>query len=101
MAIVLNMVQINGLATSLPPYVFAAKNVAACLEVRPDQGLFGQYVRQRQQQSGSNPLPEAPPQSAWPVFASQFKSLLIFILAGAAILAAFVGNLKDVLVISV
>ncbi|MGX6564807.1 calcium-translocating P-type ATPase, PMCA-type [Cupriavidus necator] len=89
----------NDLAKNLPPYALAAENVAARLEVRPDDGLSDQHVQQRQQQYGRNQLPEAPPRSGWSVFASQFKSLLILILVGAAILAAFVGNLKDALVI--
>ena len=81
------------------PHTLAAEEVAARLEVRPDLGLSGQHARQRRVQYGPNRLPEAPPRSAWLVFFGQFKSILILILIGAALLAALIGNVKDAVVI--
>ena len=81
------------------PHTLAAEEVAARLEVRPDLGLSGQHARQRRVQYGLNRLPEAPPRSAWLVFFGQFKSILILILIGAALLSALIGSVKDAFVI--
>lgn len=59
--------------------------------IRTDMGLSAEQVRQRKEQYGPNQLPEAPPRSAWRVFFSQFKSILILILIGAALLAALMA----------
>ena len=99
MTLVDQMAKMNDLSASGPPFALTAVDVAACLEVQLDAGLSDQDVHQRQQQFGRNQLPEAPPRSALAAFVSQFKSVLTLILVGAATLAAFVGNLKDALVI--
>lgn len=80
-------------------HALAADHLAVRYAVRPDSGLTQRQVAQRRAQSGPNRLPEAPPRSSWAVFLSQFKSILILILLGAAVLAALIGNLKDALVI--
>jgi Ca2+-transporting ATPase len=77
----------------------AADEVAARLQVQPQAGLGLDEVKTRRKRYGANRLPEAPPRSAWLVFFSQFKSILILILIGAALLAALIGNAKDALVI--
>ena len=82
-----------------PPHTLAAAEVAARLEVRPDFGLTSAQARLRNAQCGPNRLPEAPTRSAWLVFFGQFKSILILILIGAALLAALIGNVKDAVVI--
>jgi P-type Ca2+ transporter type 2C len=82
-----------------PPHTLAPEEVAAHLEVRPNVGLTGAQVKRRQVQYGPNRLPEAPPRSAWRVFFGQFKSILILILIGAALLAALIGNVKDAVII--
>ena len=81
------------------PHALAADDIAMHLDVRMDMGLSAEQVRQRKEHYGPNQLPEAPPRSAWWVFFSQFKSILILILIGAALLAALIGNIKDALVI--
>jgi Ca2+-transporting ATPase len=40
-----------------------------------------------------------PPRSGWRVFFGQFKSILILVLIGAAMLAALIGNVKDAVII--
>lgn len=80
-------------------HVLAAEVVAAHLNVNVDTGLSPADAMQRVVRDGPNRLPEPPPRSAWLVFAGQFKSVLILILFGAASLAAFIGNIKDALVI--
>ena len=81
------------------PHTLAAEEVAARLDVRSNFGLTSEQARQRRVQYGPNRLPEAPPRSAWLVFFGQFKSILILILIGAALLAALIGNVKDAVII--
>ena len=80
-------------------HMLAGHDVAAKLEVELETGLKPDQVIRRTKQYGPNLLPDAPLRSPWLVFASQFKSILILILIGAASLAALIGNTKDALVI--
>jgi Ca2+-transporting ATPase len=94
------MVQKTRDSSTLPevvaaPHTLAVEEVAAHLGVQPDFGVTGQQARERREQYGPNRLPEAPPRSAWLVFFGQFKSILILILIGAALLSALVGSVKD------
>jgi len=97
------VLQVSGPSTSsvlvAPTHTRAAEEVAARLGVRPDNGLTPDQASARRVQYGLNRLPETPPRSAWLVFFGQFKSILILILIGAALLAALVGNVKDAVVI--
>ena len=81
------------------PHVLSSDDLAVRLDVRTASGLSHEQVRERTERYGPNRLPEAPPRSAWLVFLSQFQSILILILIGAALLAALIGNGKDALVI--
>ena len=81
------------------PYLFAADEVASCLQVDVAQGLTADQLEQRIGQYGPNQLPEGQQRSAWSVFLAQFKSVMILVLIGAAVLSAVIGNLKDALVI--
>lgn len=85
----------------LSPHTQPTEEVAGILGVQPDAGLSSATATQRYQQYGPNRLTEAPPRSPWSVFFGQFKSILILILIGAAVLAAFIGNVKDAVVIFV
>jgi Ca2+-transporting ATPase len=81
------------------PHTQTAEELTARLEVRPEVGLSSTQARQRYSQYGPNRLSEAATRSAWTVFFGQFKSILILILIGAALLAALIGNIKDAVVI--
>lgn len=81
------------------PHTLAAEDLATRLDVRSNFGLTSEQARQRWVQYGPNRLPEAPPRSAWLVLFGQFKSILILILIGAALLAALIGNVKDAVII--
>jgi Ca2+-transporting ATPase len=74
---------------------------ARALGVDPARGLKGAEVGARLERHGENRLTEKPPRSQWLLLADQFKSLLILVLIGAAVLAGFVGDLKDAAVILV
>lgn len=62
-------------------------------------GLSQADVESRQDEYGLNRLDEKPPEPAWHLLLSQFKSVLIFVLIGAAILATLIGDIKDGVVI--
>jgi Ca2+-transporting ATPase len=64
-------------------------------------GLTGNAARQRLADHGPNRLAERAPRPAWLKFLDQFKSLLILILLGAAVLAGAIGDIKDAIVIGV
>ena len=81
-----------------------AWSVARCLEqlaVDPAAGLGGDEVTRRLARHGANRLAENPPRPAWLKFLDQFRSLLVLILIGAALLAGAIGDLKDAIVIGV
>jgi Ca2+-transporting ATPase len=71
------------------------------LEVAPDTGLLQAQVAVRLQRHGPNRLAEKPPRPAWLKFLDQFRSVLIGILIGAALLAGLIGDIKDAAVIAV
>ena len=80
-------------------HAMSAGDLANQLNVQPAMGLAAGEALQRKNQFGPNQLPNPPQRQAWQVFAAQFKSILILILAGASGLSALIGNLKDALVI--
>ncbi|MEZ5179134.1 MAG: cation-transporting P-type ATPase [Acidimicrobiales bacterium] len=64
-------------------------------------GLSTAEAADRLRTHGPNRLTEAPGRPAWRVFVDQFRNLLVIVLIAAAVLAGLVGDLKDVVVISV
>ena len=77
------------------PHTMAADAVAAMIEVRPDAGLTNAQAAERLAYYGPNTLPAGETRPPWLVFLGQFKSILILILIGAALLAALIGSGKD------
>lgn len=86
-------------AISATAHTMTASDVVAQLHAAPTAGLNAQEALRRQTRFGSNQLPAAPPRRASNVFAAQFKSVLILILAAASGLSALIGNFKDAAVI--
>jgi len=70
------------------PIDVIADQLATHLEI----GLNAEEVARRQVQEGPNELPEAPPPSLLILFFSQFSSLIVWVLVGAAIVS---GLLED------
>ena len=85
---------------SLLPYAESATDTSRRLDVHPEQGLALEVVAARAREFGANNLPTVPPRSAWRVLASQFSSVLVLVLLGAAVLSAAIGNRKDAIVIA-
>lgn len=71
------------------------------LETDPARGLSVEEARARLLRVGENRLAEAARRAPWQAFLDQFKSLLILVLIGAAILAGAIGDLVDAAVILV
>ena len=81
-----------------------AKKPERCLEqltCNPDAGLSSEEVQRRLTEYGANRLAEKAPRPAWLKFVDQFKSLLVLILIGAAVLAGAIGDIKDAVVIGI
>lgn len=88
----------SGMTEALP-HALSAEEVAARLEVAAAQGLAQEQIAPRRSHYGPNQLPAGEKRTAWSVFLSQFKSVMILVLIGAAVLSAAIGNVKDAAVI--
>jgi Ca2+-transporting ATPase len=87
-----------------PDTAWHARSTAEVLrqiESDPTRGLTADVAQHRLTSHGPNRLAEKPPRPAWRKFLDQFRSLLILILLGAAVLAGAIGDLKDAIVIAV
>ena len=69
------------------PHALASKNVVIHLNSDVEFGLEKTQVEERIKQFGKNEIPLKRPKTKWRIFAEQFLNAIIYILAGAAILA--------------
>ena len=60
-----------------------------------DGGLSAHEAQQRLQREGSNELPEAPPLSLVKLFFSQFTSVIVWVLIGAAVISGLLEDWLD------
>jgi P-type Ca2+ transporter type 2C len=77
------------------PYSKSVEIVAKELETDLKIGLSTHEAEKRLKQYGPNILKEEPPKSAFLIFASQFKSILITILIIASLLSFLLGDAVD------
>ncbi len=63
-------------------------------------GIETAEADRRRREAGTNRLPERPPPSLWAVVFAQLRGFLNLILIAAAVLAGFVGDLKDAILIA-
>jgi Ca2+-transporting ATPase len=82
-------------------YALEPAVVAERMEVDPATGLSNAEVAERLERHGPNALAESERRPAWLRFLDQFNDTLVFILIGAAILSAAVGDMKDPIVIAI
>jgi Ca2+-transporting ATPase len=75
--------------------------VAELLGVDPLVGLDDVEVDDRRARTGPNRLAEPPARTQWAVFLDQFRSGIVYVLAGAGLLAGLLGDIKDLVVIFV
>jgi Ca2+-transporting ATPase len=80
-------------------WVMSPEEVASSLESDLTKGLTSAEAARRLSQHGYNQLQEAPGRSPVKVFLDQFKSFLIWVLIGAAIVSGFLGEWVDALAI--
>lgn len=76
-------------------------DAAGRLGVEPSTGLSEVEAADRLEHHGPNRLDEPEPRPAWRRFLDQFDNVLVYILVGAAVLSAAVGDLKDPIVIGI
>ncbi|MFO7999538.1 MAG: cation-transporting P-type ATPase [Bacteroidales bacterium] len=69
------------------PYLIPFDELAENLSVDPNKGLSDQEAGSRLKQYGKNKLKEHKKRSIWQILLSQIQSPVIYLLAGAAILA--------------
>jgi Ca2+-transporting ATPase len=69
--------------------------VMKALGVDPEQGLSQAAVKKRRQQAGPNRLREAKQRSLLHIWIAQFRSVVVALLSGAAVLAFAFGKIKE------
>jgi P-type Ca2+ transporter type 2C len=84
-----------------PWYQLDGGEASRRLTVDPQAGLDHDEVTRRRHEWGLNRLDEPPERPKWLRFLDQFRSGIVYVLIGAAVLAALVGDLKDPIVIAV
>ncbi|MGB7873878.1 MAG: cation-transporting P-type ATPase, partial [Anaerolineales bacterium] len=77
------------------PWARSRQEMLEALRVSEDDGLDEQEVKKRREQYGHNRLRSAKSKSAWKILAEQFKSLLVVLLAVAAVLSLVFGELIE------
>jgi P-type Ca2+ transporter type 2C len=74
------------------PWALSEDDILEALDVDPQQGLSGKEVETRRERYGSNRLREVETRSAWSILASQFKSMVIWLLAAATLVSFAFGE---------
>jgi Ca2+-transporting ATPase len=70
-------------------------NLTTFLGSDSERGLVGQEVEHRHTEFGPNELPEAPPPSLLKLFLSQFTSVIVWVLIGAAVISGLLEDWLD------
>lgn len=83
------------------PHATDAAQVVAALAVKVDEGLSEDEAATRRAFFGANMLPTARPRSAWRLLLDQFLSLIVALLAAAAVVAWATGDYVDAAAIGV
>ena len=74
---------------------FTPDKLTAIFGSDAEHGLVGQEVERRHAEFGPNELPEAPPPSLVKLFLSQFASVIVWVLIGAAIISGLLEDWLD------
>ncbi|MBH0200243.1 MAG: HAD-IC family P-type ATPase, partial [Nitrospira sp.] len=80
---------------TIPWHTESAEALASALSTDLEQGLHADEVARRQTRDGFNELPESPPPSLLKLFLSQFASVIVWVLIGAAVLSGVLGDWVD------
>ncbi len=71
------------------------EELARRVEVDSEQGLAAEEARRRLNNQGANELPESPPPSLLSLFLSQFTSVIVWVLIGAAVISGLLEDWLD------
>lgn len=74
---------------------FTPDKLTAILGTDAEHGLAGQEIKRRHAEFGPNELPEALPPSLVKLFLSQFTSVIVWVLIGAAIISGLLEDWLD------
>ncbi|MGD2250403.1 MAG: cation-transporting P-type ATPase [Candidatus Methanofastidiosia archaeon] len=77
------------------PWTESAPHICTQLQVDPDTGLNPQEIMQRRKKFGLNQLRKAERKSPLLILVSQFESILVLLLGGAAVLSFVFGKLLE------
>src|SRR6476646_5635085 len=86
-------------ASSPSWHALSAEAVAVALSTNLDAGLGDDEAVRRQACEGFNELPEPPPPSLLKLFFSQFTSVIIWVLIGAAAISGLLEDWLDAVAI--
>ncbi|MEK6640191.1 MAG: HAD-IC family P-type ATPase, partial [Nitrospirota bacterium] len=78
---------------------FTPDKLIALLGTDSERGLVRQEAERRHAEFGPNELPEAPPPSLLKLFLSQFTSVIVWVLIGAAIISGLLEDWLDAVAI--
>lgn len=78
-----------------PWHAISTDALALDLRTHPEAGLSADEAVRRQQSEGFNELPEAPPPSLVKLFFSQFTSVIVWVLIGAAVISGLLEDWLD------
>ncbi|CCH57041.1 Ca2+-transporting ATPase [Fibrisoma limi BUZ 3] len=82
----------NNLSVPELPHTLPAEQLVKSLAVDAKSGLTGDEANRRLEQYGPNALQEAKRESAWSIAVRQFNSVIVWILAAAAIISFLLGE---------
>lgn len=77
------------------------EEVVKQLRTNPDYGLANEEAFRRLKENGPNRFEESKPPSVFMMIWAQINSLLIYILIGAAVISAIVGEISDAVIIGI
>ena len=86
---------IGGMYDLKSPHVAAADDILETLGVDREAGLSSQEAAKRLAQYGPNALQRTEPVRLWAIFARQFRSAVVALLAVAAVLSLIFGDLPE------
>ncbi len=81
--------------SSMPWHKLSSELLATELRTNLDAGLSADDAGRRQKREGFNELPEAPPSSIVKLFLSQFTSVIVWVLIGAAVISGLLEDWLD------
>jgi Ca2+-transporting ATPase len=82
-----------------PPHALSAEEVVGRLEVELERGLDDDEVERRLDEHGANRLQAAERRSAWRILAEQFASVVLILLAVAAVIAMILAHWTEAIAI--